>query len=63
MLLRVATGRVPDYSEGQDPLVFVVVDADVVAMQYPVVMTDIRSVRSRRFSPTWGSSTRDWTGR
>jgi hypothetical protein len=40
MLLRVATGRVPDYSEGQDPLVFVVVDADVVAMQYPVVMTD-----------------------
>jgi len=40
MLLRVATGRVPNYSEGQDPLVFVVVDADLVATQYPVVMTD-----------------------
>ncbi|MCU1494276.1 MAG: hypothetical protein JWO62_2040 [Acidimicrobiaceae bacterium] len=40
MLLRVATGRVPDYSAGQDPLVFLVGDVDALVASRHAVMTD-----------------------
>ena len=41
MLLRVATGRVPNYSDGQNPIVFFVVDIDrVIQAGHVVTATD-----------------------
>ena len=64
MLLRVATGQVPGYNGGQDPLVFVVVDIDrVLAAGHTLMATDGHPVSPlTRFLATATQSSRVSTG-